>query len=58
MIMIIKLIFNLFNFSVIIFFLTRLLTLIILFSTVLNVVFVIKPLTSEIVPSISLILES
>ena len=58
MTMIIKFIFNFCNFSVIICFLTRLLTLGILFSTVVNAVFVAKLLTSGILPSISLILES
>ena len=52
MIMIIKFIFNFCNFSVIIYFLTKLLTLGILFSTVVNAVFVTKLLISGILPSI------
>ena len=56
MIMIIKFIFNLCNFSVIICFLTKLLTLGILFSTVVNAVFVAKLLISGILASISVIL--
>ena len=56
MIMIIKFIFNFCKFSVIICFLTKLLMLGILFSTVVNANFVAKSLTSGILPSISLIL--
>ena len=57
MIMIIKFIFNFCNFSVIVcFFLTTLLTLGILFSTVVNAVFVAKLLISGVLPSISFIL--
>ena len=56
MIMIIKFIFNFCNFSVI--FLTRLLTLGILFSKVVNAVFVNKLVTSGILAFISLDLES
>ena len=54
MIMIIYNLLSLFSISIII----RLLTLGILFSTVVNAVFVAKLLTSGILPSISLILES
>ena len=56
MIMIIKFIFNFCNFSVIIVFLTKLLTLGILFSTVVNAVFVAKLLISGMLASISVIL--
>ena len=56
MIMINKFIFNFCKFSVIICFLTKLLMLGILFSTVVNANFVAKSLTSGILPSISLIL--
>ena len=57
MIMIIKFIFNFCNFSVIIcFFLTKLLTLGNLFSTLVNAVSVAKLLISGILPSISVIL--
>ena len=56
MIMIIKFIFKFCNFSVIVCFLTKLLTLGILFSTVVNAVFVAKLLISGILPSISVIL--
>ena len=59
MIMIIKFIFNFCNFSVIVcFFLTKLLTLGILFSTVVNAVFVAKLIRSGILPSISAFLAS
>ena len=54
--MIIKFIFNFCNFSDIICFLTRLLTSGILFSTVVNAVFVVKLLTSAVLLSISVIL--
>ena len=56
MIMIIKFIFNFCNFSIIVCFLTKLLTLGILFSTLVNAVFVAKLLVSGILPSISVIL--
>ena len=56
MIMNINFIFNLCNFSVIICFLTKLLTLGILFSTVVNAAFVAKLLISGILASISVIL--
>ena len=57
--MILKFIFNFRNFSVIIyFFLTKLITLGILFSTAANSVFVAKLLTSGILPSITVILAS
>ena len=56
MIMIIKFIFNFCNFSIIVCFLTKLLTLGILFSTVVNAVFVAKLLISGILPSILVIL--
>ena len=66
MITIIELIFNFCNFNNVIIelifnfcnnvFLTRLLTLGILFSAVFNAVFVAKPITSGILPSISAIL--
>ena len=57
MIMIIKFIFNLSNFSVIIcFFLTKLLTLGILHSTVFNAAFVAKLLTLEVLTPISVII--
>ena len=58
MIMIVKFIINFFNFSIIICFLTKLLTSGSLFSTVVNAVFVAKSLISGILPSISVILES
>ena len=57
MIMIIKFIFNISNFSIIVcFFLTKLLILGILFSTVVNAVFVAKLLESGILPFILVIL--
>ena len=58
MIMVIKFIFDFCNFGVIVCFLTKLLTVGILFSTAVNAVFVSKPLTSRILPSISAILAS
>ena len=54
--MIIKFIFNFCNISVIIFFLTKLLILGILFSTVVHAVFIAKLLMSGILPSILVIL--
>ena len=56
MIMIIKFDFSFCNFSVIICFLTRVLTSGILLSTAVTAVFVAKLLTSGILPSISVIL--
>ena len=56
MIMIIKFIFNFCNFSIKVCFLTKLLTLCILFSTVVNAVSVAKLLILGILPSISVIL--
>ena len=56
MIMIIKFIFNFSKFCVIFCFLTKLLTLGILFSRVVNAAFVAKLLISGILPSISAIL--
>ena len=54
--MINKFIFNFYNFSIIVCFLTKLLTLGIVFSTTVNSVFVAKLLISGILPSISVIL--
>ena len=56
MIMIIKFIFNISNFSIIVLFLTKLLMLGILFSTAVNAVFVAKLLVSGILFSNSVIL--
>ena len=56
MIMILKFILNFCNFSIITCFLTKLLTLGISFSTVVNAVFVAKLLISGILPSILVIL--
>ena len=56
MIMVIKLIFNSYNFSAIICFLSKLPTLGVLFSVAVNAVFVAKLLTSGILLSISVIL--
>ena len=58
MIMIIKFIFNLCNFSVIDCFLTKLIILVILFCTVVDAVFVAKLIISGLLPSISVILTS
>ena len=56
MIMIVKFTFNISNLSIIVCFLTKQVTLGILFSAVVNAVFVTKPLISGILPSISVIL--
>ena len=57
MTVIIKFIFNISNFGIVVCFLTKLLILGILFSTVANAVFVAKLLVSRILSSISVILE-
>ena len=56
MIMIVEFIFNISNLSIIVCFLTKPLILWILFSTVVNAVFVARPLISGILPSILVIL--
>ena len=56
MVMVSKFLSSFSNFCVMVCFLTKLLASAILFSTVVNAVFVAKPLTSGILPSISAIL--